>query len=236
MLDRRKIIHNSLDNVGLGLVSKYKFEDNLTDDKGGHNGNTDNVGMTYESGVFGKALRFDGNDSYATIPHTVAHQITNSGFSVMCQFKMDVVENSWFVAKRVNSSAPEWQFYYFNNELVLSVFDNTTKASRYRFAKTLTVGTLYHICVTYDNTNNTFKMYVNGELADGFYDVDAGFTNAYNGTSNVMLGALRVSPNNINFSLDGTLDAINIYNKILTEREVKYIALNNLQGVDVVPI
>lgn len=83
-----------------------------------------------------------------------------------------------------------------------------------RSNEAIELGKWYHVVMTYDN--DTMSLYVNGKLD---MKMKKGFVNRYLETDSVMLGNSANKKNDRFFN--GMIDDIAIYNRVLTEDEVK---------------
>lgn len=85
-------------------------------------------------------------------------------------------------------------------------------------------GRWYHVVGTYDDSSNSQKIYINGQLDNEVVNNTGTITNS---TGDLILGASNNSP--VDLFLNGTLDSVRVYSRTLSETEI----LSNYQAGDV---
>jgi len=208
----------------LGLVAWYKFEGNVEDSSGnGFHGTLagdPNFPATYVNGPtgMGKAMLFDGTDGHQYVSLGTFNPSAATGqLSVALWVKWDGPSGSWqgFIGKR---NAGDWDaaimMWYF--ELERDVWDVrfVQPGSGINTGQVLQAGQWTHLAATFDGT--TAKVYINGAVVD---------------EGNFFFGADMEAPMQIGASVDGgwnpfngAIDEVRLYDKALSEAEIKALA------------
>jgi len=211
---------NSVSDINSGLVDYYKFDEvsgNLRTTLLDSSGNS-KVGAIYgevlrEPGKFGSALNFAGNtNSYAKIPGL---HPDSQIYSISLWLKPEQVGKRQLFVSYGGSSAQntacnqymtmneDGQFYYSHGDSSAHVQSNfgSTKAVN---------GAWIHLTSTYDGA--TLKTYVNGVLAKSVAS-----TVPYSIVGDTYFGGTCGYP------WYGSIDEVRIYNRVLSDDEVKKI-------------
>ncbi|MEN6333642.1 MAG: LamG-like jellyroll fold domain-containing protein, partial [Phycisphaerales bacterium] len=171
------------------------------------------MGPTWVPGVFGSALKFDGVDDYVSVPHNANLNVSN-----------EVTVAIWINPQRYNAPNGEaWQGIIGKQEGQRS-YNLYTEATHALHFSTAGVGTLsnttlplnewVHVCAMV--VKGTHAYYINGEAAgtSGSGIVLPGAAD----TSDVVIGRTNEG---VNRSFLGMIDDVRVYNRSLTQDEVK---------------
>jgi hypothetical protein len=199
-----------------GLVAHYQFDGSLTNSSGGGAG-TPSGSPVYESGVFDRALRFDGTDDSVALPSNVVGALTDATFAVRVRWDGGAAwqrifdfgaGTAQYMILTPSSGSGTTQFAILNS-------GGTTQ--RLAGPDPLPIGEWTHVAVTL--AGNTGTLYVNGAaVASTSITVDPGTITQ---TAN-FLGDSQFTADPL---FAGTLDEFRIYNRGLTPDEVRALAL-----------
>jgi hypothetical protein len=165
-----------------------------------------NSGWT-NSGKFGKALNFDGENDYVGI----SNGIPGNNFTIA----------GWVNLFSTPTSPTTYQTMYSDASGSKGMFLKDYKINWFYGSNILTGNTAlspnkwYHTTITYDG--NTLVAYVNG-VSDG---------NASSNTQSLPTGALRIGDSLGNDHFAGKIDDLRVYNYALTADEVKAVYNQN---------
>jgi hypothetical protein len=205
-----------------GLVAHYAFENDLADSSGNGLDGTAIGDPVFVAGVEGMALDFNGDD-YVDCGGVAEFSFTDA-MTVSTWVNIRSVTTAWMalVAKGENA----WR---------LGV-NNTTTGIHYGFsggtrgwqaantATELALDEWYHVAATYDTTVGA-TVYINGKP-------DASNPNLDGIDTNAMPLLLGENPEATGRLLDGILDEIKIYNRALSEAEIRYLSGERSAPVD----
>ena len=221
-------------------VSLWSGEGNANDSVGATNG-TFMGGATTATGRVGQAFEFDGVDDAVRFGDVLESTFVgdNKKFSVSFWTKLDSLRSLLFVGKVGDSVAgPENQRQFYVSMLPDGAVDflwyGALNGSSYRGVETttkLTTGAWYHIAVTYDgaiDTNNGLDratIYFNGVAqAKSLAYVNGSLGDIQDGTANLAIGAEVATNLNAAGFLDGQIDEVAIYDRLLSGTEVASLA------------
>ena len=197
---------SALQRTGLrdGLLAFYRLS-NTSDSSGRGNTLTNNGNVSFASGKIGNAAVFDGSNyldvSMASLP----------------QGSQDRTISFWFNSSNIGAQVP---LYYGNasgGELVLFyIGQNTVIVSPYGdgvySSETVNNGNWHHIL--FETNNQTWLLYIDGVLKDSQYR-----STSTNGTM-LTMGS---GPDG---STEGSIDAVGIWNRALSDAEVALLYNN----------
>ena len=207
-----------------GVVSNYSFDTKASaaiDDIGGYNGVLINNITTGFEGIRGLTHRMGGNTPAQRIevPDNDAHSFVDmsgdTSFTMRLWVKFATVKDTWFIMRRgQNSTSVEYQFLYYQNEIILQTFQGgggsvyIGRGSSWTPVK----NRWYHLVAKYDGSKTSagLKIYVDGVRFD---TIEKGNSSTYTGMSNTgtITNFGSASPWNNAMYLDGYLDEIRMY-------------------------
>lgn len=198
-----------------GLVAAYGFEETsgtTATDKSG-SGNTGTLeGVTrVTNGRFGRALDFDSASDKVTVPDSTSLHISNMG-SMEAWVRPDASETLQKVVEKAGTVCTSPAF-----SLSASISASWPAPQAITCGQSinaaasnkLPTGMWSHLAMTTDNVNSSWetKIYVNGELiASGHPNAGVGWSTA----------AMLIGP-----GFDGLIDEVRIYNRALTQAEIR---------------
>ncbi len=154
-----------------------------------------------------KAVRFDGSNDHARIPHAAAISPTQR-VTVEAWIKPAVVPTSGFASIATKPEAYSLQFN--GNRLEFTVMQNGTRRRTQAPAGAIVANQTYHVVGTYDGSNA--RLYVNGSQV-----ATTALTGAISAPSNALtIGAWDSSQEFLN----GTIDDVAVYSTALTAARV----------------
>jgi parallel beta-helix repeat protein len=195
---------------------------------GTYYGETFNDGTSYSgstptdihnaSGVYGKALSFDGSNDYVNVSDSSSLSVSNITITAW------IYPLSFGGANlgRIVDKYQSYEFYVANDTggpeaLRLAIFNSTGWGSCDSNSHSISLNARQHVTVTYDG--KTIRFYVNGTLQGS--------------CSAPVLGPLRVSSSNLYIgynstkydantrAFNGTIDEVRIWNRTLSQAEIQ---------------
>lgn len=213
-----------------GLIGYWQFNDNGSDTSG--NGNTVALfgGAGYGTGLFGQALSLNGvNGTYAQmVNNNTAFDLGSGDFTIQVWANLNnplnVDNNSpILIEKFYGPGGPGWTFYLWPNQL--NFYSNGQQL--------LTAGVNLPTGVWQDyvveRSGNTLRMYFNGGLVNTI-----SFGGSLGNTVNPLLIGARNAQDGRNFTMNGLMDEIAIWNRALSQGEITAL-WNNGAGREMVP-
>lgn len=185
-----------------------------TDLSGKSNNATLVNGPTFDSGKGGNIV-FDGSNDYASVANTTLLS-TLTGISVETWIKFDALSARQIIAEKHTSPSEGWWLAGQSNKLIWILVTNTSeKYIDMTNNTTLSTGTIYHIVGTYNGSDGTLKVYVNGSDDGG--TVAGSGTGFVNSSNTMYIGArLNWGPG---YS-DENIYTFSVYNRALSAQEV----------------
>ncbi|MGC3989735.1 MAG: glycoside hydrolase family 2 TIM barrel-domain containing protein [Chthoniobacteraceae bacterium] len=214
-------------NPGTGAITRYAFENNATDSSGNGNNGTAS-GVTYVTGKVGTyAANFNGTTAY------VGSSLTTAGdFSVALWVKTTSASSSgtsssqWWAGKGlvdgdVSGNAADWGTSITNGKFAFGIGASTSSSTDVTvFSSTTINDNAWHHCVaTWTESTGAMAVYVDG-IASGTGTGGAGIPRL----SPITLKLGRTASGSGNVSLNGALDEVRFYNRVLSSTEVAALA------------
>nr|WP_315252374.1 LamG-like jellyroll fold domain-containing protein [uncultured Flavobacterium sp.] len=206
-----------------GLLAYYPFTGNANDTSGkGNNGIATDVTLTEDRfGISNSAYSFNGTSS--NIESTIANYPLKGGSrTITGWFKADVPtvsnESDFCLLNYGNINDPTYWFkisLYSKGYLDMQ-FDSKTFSSQENYFN----NEWTFFAMTFDEKNNTYSLYINGVYKMG--GVASLYTNGFD-------NLFRIGRNKLNNYFEGSIDDIGIWNRVLTQEEIKglYTPANN---------
>jgi len=208
-----------------GPVAYWKFDEgNGTTTYDSTNNNNDGQFQTaasspvWTTGKYGSALLFDGADDYVQAPDINYTDVTVEGwfkkgtgintqdnyYNIVNQ-KKDTADSG--IILRVDKSGSTYYLLgAYENNNTTQVLGSATKSA-------VSNNVWYHGAVTYNATNNNYKLYLNGILVDSYTTT----TDIPNVTTAFKIGDVA---NSNNEEWNGVLDDVRIYNYARTQEQI----------------
>jgi len=205
-----------------GLLGYWKFDEGKGDiakDFSGKGNDGTIYGAVATAGKIGQALSFDGVGNYVDCGKTAGNLGTDP-FTIECWVKSENNEASYFIEKR-QKDGHQWLF-------TLSVgkpyFNYNDGNSNYAYKVSNTVlqqGQWYHLAAVVDRPSSYLPIiYVNGVVGKGRIGQHGNPETAnMDNTGNLYFG--RNTYRNAKNYFNGSIDEVRIYNRALTETEIK---------------
>jgi hypothetical protein len=180
-------------------------------------------GLTYVPGKVGTAFQFNGTNSYILLPRNTL-RFTNS-FSV-----------SLWVYSTANQTGNKGLFsdYYYPGDLGYTVYVTTQNKIEVFFKGSYSTNNNFtsnsslsnnqwnNIVISWDKTNTQWKIYINGVLDYTYTNGNAMVvqyqTDVYENRTNI--GAINSASSFAGNIFNGSIDAFNVWNKVLTQSEI----------------
>jgi hypothetical protein len=197
------------------ITALYAFEGNAQDSSGsGNHGMA--TGLSYVAGKVGaQAAQFNGTSSYVLIRRSVTDDFTVAMW-VRTTDTAGTAGAQWWSGKglvdgEVAGGGADWGTAIVNGKFVIGIGSSggdTTIAS----SVNINDGTWRHVAATRNNTSGAVAVYVDGVLRGS----GTGATGSRTFPSSLRIGSLQTGNNFLN----GTLDDVRLYDRILTVEEI----------------
>ncbi len=163
-------------------------------------------------GKIGQALRFDGTDDTVGVNDSSSLELDDYITASAWVYPTNSL-NSYrmIIVKRGACSTVNYEFYTFNGELRFFLGNN-----EYLTGYTLALNTWQYVAVTFDDTTNSLKFYVNGAEVNSQNATDAMTANS----EYILIGGVSGL---CNAFWQGSIDDVRIYNRVLSATEVRQI-------------
>jgi hypothetical protein len=197
------------------MTALYAFEGNALDTSGNGYDGTPNA-LSYVVGKVGaQAGQFNGTSSYISIPRSITDNFTVAMW-VKTTDTTGTAGGQWWSGKglvdgEVGGGGADWGTAILNGKFVLGVGSaggDTTIAS----SVNINDGTWHHVAATRNNFSGAMAVYVDGVLRGS----GTGPTGSRTWPPNLRIGSLQTGNNFLN----GTLDDVRLYDRILTTNEI----------------
>ena len=205
------------DSKGIAL---YSLDSDASDTGGSKDGTPTNITF----GVGGKintSARFNGTDSYISLPNNLVNSVSGQLFSVCFWFNSDDITRyaGTFSAYDYDGNNHGWTIFtgYSSSKLRFLSYAPSLATMDISGATTLSSNTWYHAAVTYDGTGGTCKLYVNGSL-DGSGSTTG--SRSYITNHTYYLGANNNGAGGVEGFYKGELDQVRVFSKALSATEV----------------
>ena len=203
--------------------------DGNADDASGEGNNGVFTGAKYAPGVSGQSFRFDGQETYVTVPNSASLQSGN--VTVAYWVNYDLPQNPVLVTRRGNTNTSTWGW-----QTGVTSFDpqavNATQEIQWcwenlcEYSPSIPpvnmVDTWNHVTVTYDDS--LVRMYLNGTKVREF----AASSSFENATADLIVGRGFTANG---YSLIGCMDDIRVYNYAISDADVQSLASVQASGL-----
>jgi hypothetical protein len=207
-----------------GLVGYWPFCGNANDDSG--NGNHGIVnGATLTTDRFGNvnsAYDFNGTNNFIELVNsTQLDNMSNFSISTWYQVNNTSPQFQFLVSKDLMGDPPngDWDFYINYNKVKFDITINANNNSGTQNSL-IQPNTWNHALITRNSSSGLINIYINGILENSF----TGYIGPYSNTQKMNFG--RQGSSNQHF-LNGKLDDIGIWNRVLTPAEISQLYNQN---------
>jgi len=208
-----------------GLVLWLKFNEgsgNIAYDSSFYNNHGTIYGAVWTDGKFGKALSFDGVDDYVKVPHSASLDITDEiTVTVWCVVTGKLDEWVGIVAKDDHSANRSWNIHESHTREFFYYLNLPEGGGGFSLEVVPELGKWYFLAFTYDG--NVRKGYVNGEVKHTI--------SASGSISSTNMPVAVGSNSAFGENFQGLIDEVRIYNRALTEEEIKMLYFNRIGAV-----
>lgn len=228
----------SVAQLSSGLIGHWNFNGNANDVSGnGNHGTPSNI--TYTAGKIGSAntaARFNGTNSVITVPYNSQMNLTKLSICAMVRvdgYNQGPCQGDYILSRSTDHTSAYYALMFSDNpfdgvdcnkldtskHVFLSGMNNSlTKTGvipAYKYTPTIVSSKWYCVVSTYENGVN--KIYVDGNLM-----VTNSFSLSSIGTSSdgISIGASTFNPVTYRYWLNGALDDVRLYNRVLSSSEV----------------
>lgn len=206
-----------------GLLVHYTFENtsgsNVYDSSGNNRTASLSGNATISSGLSGSGVNFDGTSGYMQVPHQlVPGQQADFTYSFFVKADAGGDSNQYLMGQSSSGT--------FNNDCFSVDYDNVGKSLKVlatnngngaQITTSADLSNWTHIAVTNSHTYGESQVYVNGVATSG---PEATCSQAL--ASQFMIG--RAPYSGYNMELDGSMDEIRVYNRVLSAAEIYQLA------------
>ena len=163
------------------------------------------------AGKYGKALSFNGYNSWVTVGHNAA-QVLSRGMTLEAWVRPASLSGWRSVLMKEQPGGPVYELYANTSDLFAAAGGVYTDAESFVVSPTqLTIGIWTHLATTYDG--EAMRLYVNGVEVASF---------AQSGPIKASASALRIGGNNVwGEFFDGLIDEVRVYNRALSAAEIQ---------------
>ncbi len=210
------VLHLTFDegsgNITYNAVNPLENNGTLYDD---NTSNTDgDTPPQWTTGVAGKALQFDGVDDYVEVPNSNSLQI-NGSITICAWVKLDTLTGRRAVVRKFTAT-DGYLLELRDNDIEFIIREAGVGLDYIIANNVLTAGEWFFIAAVYDGVK--LYLYVNGELVtEKTSSVSLTTTN----TVDVLIGSKSYYAPNVYF--DGLMDSVFIFNRALSEQEIKLL-------------
>ena len=208
-----------------GLVLWLKFNEgsgNIAYDSSFYNNHGTIYGATWTDGKFGKALSFDGVDDYVEVPDSASLDITDAITIVVWVKFNELGKRNPIVSK--SDDLRNYQLEKIENDYLQITFQDPDGNWRSKSSTILQIQDYnwHHVAVTHDSNSGT-TFYLDG--------VSQFISNPYQmGTNDASLKIGEGAGVGV-YPINGTIDEVRIYNRALSEEEIKMLYFNRIGAV-----
>jgi len=212
------VFSNEISDSSTGLISHWKMDfissNTIVNSNNANYTATCNEEEcpTQTAGIFGNALQFDGINDYLTISHST--ELNPSSYTVALWFNSEDCSTNQILL--TNPKLPYTTIRYFLNTFQGKLTGGYYCDSDWRLVQStaLTNNQWYHATLTFDSTNNTVTLYLNGEKADEKIIS----CNLPESTTSIALASYLEYYGNV------AIDDVGIWNRVLNESEISSLA------------
>ncbi|HLP75503.1 MAG TPA: LamG domain-containing protein, partial [Candidatus Paceibacterota bacterium] len=197
------------------MQALYAFEGNAQDTSGSGNHGTA-TSISYVAGKVGvQAAQFNGTSSYVSIPRSVTDDFTVAMW-VKTTDTAGTAGAQWWNGKglvdgEVGGGGADWGTAIVNGKFVIGI-GSTGGDSTFASSVNINNGAWHHVAATRNNTSGAVVIYVDGVLRGS----GTGATGSRTFPPGLRIGSLQTGNNFLN----GTLDDVRLYDRVLSPSEI----------------
>ncbi|MCQ6254750.1 DUF2341 domain-containing protein [Methanocaldococcus sp.] len=185
------------------------------------NGNDGTIyGATWTTGKYGYALQFDEVDDYVEIPYSETLNVTYS--VTYCAWVRPQSNATW--QNVVGQIGTDNGIFFYNDRFLGSLWffnpDGTVGRDFIWDNQSRDYNKWYFVALTYDSSQHVIKLYVNGNLVREVYETRPPLDH----TTDFYIGSYGARS-----FFNGTIDDVRIYNRALSEEEIKALYQTELK-------
>ena len=227
------LLTTCLQSMAQGPIAHWNFNGNVNDITGnGHNGVANNVTLaTGKAGVANTAYYFNGTSSYIGAPYMSDLNVSQYSLCAVVKpmdFYNGTCQGNIILTRGHDNNSSNYTLSFgdapYNDcstrDTSLCVFygyagSSSGNTAQWQTTSKITTNTWYKVVLTYDGSN-TQKVYINGVLVSTFVS-----TSGFLGTStdSLWIGG-HYGDMNYPYWLNGYLDDLQIYNRVLADSEI----------------
>ena len=227
---------NALDPNDPSIVGVWLFDDGsgtTVADSSGDNDGTINGDFTWDTGKFGGAIVAAGGGDITVPPSDSLNSVADA-LTIAAWFRVDADSDTGIRRQNAYLLEDQSDTEPVPNAFSFRIWTDQGLSPGFYGQTELTQGQWYHIAGTYDGTN--VEMYVDGEpesAKGALSDAGADWTPEWGGAVGTPGDSLQLKY--ASESLTGAIDEIVLFNRALSEAEVKALmnGFSNLTAVDV---
>lgn len=211
-----------------GLIVLYALENDVLDDSGNELHGTIVGEPTFVEGQVGMALEFDGVDDRVAIADDPAFDAMSETFTIAAWIKLSAegtTDRRPIMSKELepDPDGRGWEFKVNNGQLAMQLYSPVEGEGKLTITGTtaLDADQWYHVAGIYQ-ADGLERFYINGQLDHEQELVTALQANASLGN----IGAYIWSPTGYQRYFAGQIDEVLIYERVLSEPEVRYLVGN----------
>ncbi len=216
-----------------GIAAWWRAESNTLDSINGNNG-TISGGVTYVDHVVGHAFLFDGTSGYISVPASPSLNIgAGSGLTIECWVKPNhlgpIGEEGRPIVEYDTASSIGVHFYFESGNRLYANLRDTAENDHAIISPSgsLSSNVLSHVAVTYDRTNGTSFLYINGvQVASNYF---GNFTPQTTYPLSIGIRAASGFPGS-GVVYNGVLDELSLYSRALNSSEIQTIFQAGMNG------
>lgn len=211
----------------LGLVADYSFDEatgTVTVDSSGNGNNGAVINGSWISGKYGNSLSFDGISSQVVVNDSASLDLTGS-FTFTAWVNAATLTNYQTILIKEGNGASCGYWLQTNNSYISAGFNPGTGCREHQAAANLQPNTWYHIAAVFDDSADTFKIYLNGNQLVSQTETGVPVANA----APLYLGTTASGE-----KWKGLLDEVHMYNRALSQTDIQ-TDMSGVSGTGSVP-
>jgi hypothetical protein len=207
-----------IDTLGKDLVGHWKLDEDsgtTASDSSTHGNDGTLINMDpatdWVPGQIDGALEFDGVNDHVLVPHIPSLSLINQLTVAAWICKGTTVGYDLALNKGTSGSKHNYWFGTLDDEITFGFHDGGFREFN-TSGVDLQTGTWYHIAATFNNANDSVRVYLNGAEVDNWSPNEEPLTN----TEDLYIGRTQYGE-----YWDGKLDDVRIYNRVLDQTEIQ---------------